>query len=35
MPKTASDPYFGLATGGRDIAAVTPSDTTDLPSVTT
>jgi hypothetical protein len=33
--KTASDPYFGLATGGRNFEAVTPSDTSDLPVVTT
>jgi hypothetical protein len=35
MPKTATDPYFGLATGGRNFAAVTPSDTQDLAVVTT
>jgi hypothetical protein len=35
MPKTASDPYFGLATGGRNFAAVTPSDTADLAVVST
>lgn len=35
MSKTAQDPYFGLATGGRSIAAVTPSDTTDLATVST
>jgi len=35
VPKTASDPYFGTATGGRDFAAVTPSDTSDLPVVST
>ena len=35
MVKTASDPYFGLATGGRSFAAVAPSDTTDLLVVST
>jgi hypothetical protein len=33
--KTARDAYFGLATGGRDFAAVTPSDVSDLAVVTT
>jgi hypothetical protein len=35
MSKTALDPYFGLATGGRSFAAVTPSDISDLPVVST
>ena len=33
--KTATDPYFGLATGGRSFATITPSDNTDLPVVST
>jgi hypothetical protein len=38
MPKTASDPFFGTTIepieAGRRGLAVTPSDTTDLPNVT-
>lgn len=35
MTGKALDPYFGLSTGGRSLAAVTPSDTSDLPVVST
>jgi hypothetical protein len=35
VTKTASDPYFGLAMGGRNFAAVTPSDTADISVVST
>jgi hypothetical protein len=35
MSKTASDPYFGMNTGGRLFAAVTPNDNADLAVVST